>query len=238
MTAGAYFSLAIFALYLVLGIYLALRSGEKQGPLARAHVSYGSIYIIIGSAYLLTGMQQVSYETGNVPAAEAYAMLAQCVAFSVTIPSAYFSSYLLLGNPRISRYLSIIYVAVTCLAIGLTGTATLTITEYSWGSAWDFDSVFLKIFYIVAGAIPALVALVGFFVLIVRPLSSREARSRVFFIAASFSCILAAWVVMPSDNELVVVLSRVLALLGAALGYLAYYPPSLFALLFAKRPDG
>ncbi len=146
------------------------------------------------------------------------------MAFSVTIPAAFFASFLL-GNPRLSRYLMVLYVAVTCLAIGLTGTATLSITEYSWGSAWDFESLLLKAFYVAAGAVPALVALVGFVVLIVRPLGSRTERSRVFLVAASFSCILGAWIVMPSDNELLVVLSRVLALLGAVCGYLAYYPP-------------
>lgn len=225
MTAGAYFSFAIFALYLGLGIFLAWRSGGKEGPLGQAHAYFGAIYAIIGFSYLFTGLQQVCYELGNVQASEACAFLAQCVAFTVTIPAAFFASFLLFGNPRLSRYLMILYVAVTCLAVGLTGSSELSVTEYSWGSAWDFSSVFLKLFYILAGAVPALVALVGFVVLIVRPLDSRAARYRVLFVALSFSFILIAWVVMPSDNELVVVLSRVIALLGAVCGYLAYYQP-------------
>jgi hypothetical protein len=225
MTAGAYFSFAIFALYLGLGVFLAWRSGGKEGSLGRAHAYFGAIYAIIGFSYLFTGLQQVCYELGKVPAAEACAFLAQCVAFSVTIPAAFFASFLLFGNPQLSRYLMILYVAVTCLAVGLTGSSTLSITEYSWGSAWDFSSVFLKLFYIVAGAIPALAALVGFVVLIVGPMASRSARYRVLFVALSFACILVAWVVMPSDNELLVVLSRVMALLGAVCGYLAYYQP-------------
>jgi hypothetical protein len=225
MTTGAYFSFAIFALYLGLGIFLAWKSGKKQGLLAQVHVSFGSIYIIIGFAYLFTGLQQVSHQLGHPLASEACAMIAQCVAFSVTIPAAFFSSFLLFGNLRLSRYLMTAYTAVTCLAIGLTGTATLRITEYSWGSAWDFDSVILKTFYIMAGAIPALVALVGFIVLIAHPLDSRAGRSRVILISASFTCILVAWIVMPSANEALVVSSRVLALLGAVCAYLAYYPP-------------
>ncbi len=93
---------------------------------AQAHVSFGLIYVIIGIVYLLVGLEQLLPPAGVPPVADqACAIMAQCMAFSVTIPAAYFSSFLLSGNLRLSRYLMIAYVAITCVAIGLTGTSSM-----------------------------------------------------------------------------------------------------------------
>lgn len=222
MSSGAAFSFFIFLLYLGLGIYLSRRSASKEGMLAPVHVSFGAIYLMIAFAYLFTGLQQVFHQAGRPLPDEACAYLAQCVAFAVMIPAAYFSTFLLFGNIRLSWYLLIVFLVVSCIACGLAGTSPRHVVEYSWGSAWDFDSVLLKVYYAVAGSIPSLAALVGFIILIVRHLDTRESRYRAIFIAASLACILFAWMVMPSDREYLVAVSRILAMLGSFLGYLAY----------------
>jgi hypothetical protein len=223
MTVGAAFAFGIFLAYLGVGSYLIWKAPRKMEELVSVRVSFGCIYIVVSLVYLFTGLQQVFHELGYPLADQACALFSMYTAYATIIPISYFSSYIILGDLRHSRHLMILFVALTCIAIGIISTAPSHPQSYGWGSTWDFDSTLLRVYLVVFGGLPALLV-VGEFLLIRHRLESRRARWRITLVAASFICVIAGWIVMPTGREAVVLISRVFLLLGAACALLAYHP--------------
>lgn len=229
MTSGAVFAFLIFLAYLMVGSYLVRGSSEKKEGLVSVQVSFGCIYLLVSLVYLFTGLQQVFHEAGNSVADRAFALFSFYAAFCVTIPASYFCTYIIRGDLRYARRLLIFFVAVACVGIGITSTATMYPLHYSWGSTWDFNSAPLHAYIIVAGCIPALIAIALFVQIIFQRLESSRARFRIIFITLSFIFIVAGWAIMPTGYELLVLASRLLLLLGALSALIAYYPPAFLA---------
>lgn len=224
MTVGAAFAFGIFLAYLVAGVYLIWKSPSKTDDLVSVQVSFGCIYLLVSLVYFFTGLQQVFHELGHPLADRACALFSMYPAYAAIVPASYFSSYMVHGSHRYSRHVMIIFMALTCIAIGIISTSPAHPLTYSWGSTWDFDSTLLRVYLIVFGALPALLVVVEFIMLIRDCQESRRTRWRITLVTASFSCILAGWMIMPSAHEAVVLISRVFLLLGAICALLAYSP--------------
>ncbi len=224
--SGAVFSFLIFALYAGMGAYLAMLDGKRGGERA-AQLAFGLTFAVVSLVYLLTGLQQVFHRLGHPLADRSFALFSMYAAFSATIPASYFASWIAHLDRRRARLVMICFVALSCISYGIISTAPTRPLEYSWGSTWDFDSTALRLYFQLAGGLPALVAFSQFVLLSLSPIRPRRVRRRIILVTASFLCIIAGWMVMPTGREILVAGSRALLLLGALLAMAAYYPPSI-----------
>ncbi len=226
MAGGAVFSFVIFALYAGIGAYLSLQAAESRRGDTGARAALGITYVVVSLVYLFTGLQQVFHQAGRPLADRAFALFSMYAAFSSTIPASYFASYLIHGDLRRSRHIMVAYVGLSCLSYGIVSSLEMRPMDFSWGSTWDFYSLPLRLFFIIAGGIPAAYALYHLLKLSLSPLEPRRLRFRIAMVTASFACLIAGWMVMPTGRELLVAASRALLLMGAFLVMAAYYPPS------------
>lgn len=224
MTVGAAFAFGIFLAYLVVGVYLIWKSPSKTDDLVSVQVSFGLIYILVSLVYLFTGLQQVFHELGHPLADQSCALFSMYAACATIIPATYFSSYIARGDLQRSRHLTIFFVVLVCIAIGIISTAPAHPQSYGWGSTWDFNSTLLRVYFVLFGGLPALIIVVEFIMLVRDYQESRRTRWRITLVTASLACIVAGWMVMPSGREAVVLISRVFLLLGAICALLAYSP--------------
>ena len=215
----------VFALYMSVGVYHVWRMGGRPRSSRHVLVSFGAIWLTLGTAYLWIGLSQLFYALGDEALSRELFHLNYCNALAVIVPYYYFASYLLWGDRRLSRVALAAGVMVLAGGIGLAFTTPVDLRVFGWGSTWDFLSKRVIIYYQLLGALPVGASLAAFLLYLYPRSLSPRARRRLLLTTLSFGLLLAGWAILVTRSSPALFISRLLALASGVTAHIAYFPP-------------
>jgi hypothetical protein len=234
-TIGMTLSFCIFLFYLIIGAHMLSRARSKGRELFPALVSFGLIWINISITYLCLGTIQAVHGLGHAELERFLFLVSQYAGFSIFVPFAYFASYLLWGDRRLSHWITLAFLVLYLIGAGLISSTPTSMSEYSWGIAWGFDTLTVAVYFWIVGAVPVCLALLYFIFFLYPRTPHGIARYRLAMVTVSFIIILVAFSITPGDNSFIPLLSRSLLLAAGILAQLAYFPTRSITRRFEGR---
>lgn len=223
-TIGMILSFGIFLFYVYIGAHMLSRSRSKGEALAPFLVSFGLVWILISLTYLCLGLLQAVHGLGNTELERVLFLFSQYAGFSIFVPFFYFASYLLWGDRRLSYRITLAFLSLYLVGVGLISTSPTSMEEYGWGIAWGFDTLTVAVYFWIVGAVPVCLALLYFIFFLYPKTPHGMARYRLAMVTSSLIIILVAFSITPGGSGFIPLLSRSLLITAGILAQLAYFP--------------
>ncbi len=227
----------IVILFFSVGLYHIMKGRGKSREYFPAILSYGIIWIDISLAYLCVGLGQIFHNLRLFSADQRFFYLNYYFALGVIVPAYYFSSYLIWGDKRLSRYLLIAALALLLMGIGLISSTPSQMREYSWGSTWDFQrwSLAIYAYFLLVGFIPLGLSFLTFIFYLFPKSTSKRARYHLAMTTLAFMLMLISWAIITTRSSAILIASRLIALAAGFAAHLAYFPTSKISRYLEKR---
>ncbi len=214
----------ISLIYISVGAYHIRRMGRRPRSSRHILLAYGSIWLALGFTYFWAGLSQCFFSIGQRTLSREFFLINYVNAFAVLLPYFYFSSYLLWGKRRNSRYLLAAAALIASVGAGLVFSTPLLPREFNWGGTWDFQSKGVILYYSILGLAPVAASLAAFLLYLYPRAGSDEARKRLLLTTISIALQVVSWAVLVTRSSPAVLFSRSLALLSGVAAHLAYFP--------------
>lgn len=198
--------------------------GEKSRPALWALVIFWSL---VGFTYLPTTIRMIATYLDN-PGLDFVMYNMAAIPFAVvSVPLVYFILYIILGNKRISGYVSLGFTLFGVAYLGLlysSGVIGPTITK--WGSLYSINSDIAINIYLMGLFVVPTAMILGLLFLILLQRVPRRLRYRTTLPLVAISFVFDFMLTdMIAIVDVMQVVSRVFILIGTVLAFLAYFPP-------------